>query len=104
MEVIQELNLRNAPKTYMSSGDVLLVDEDGIAIVCHSQILSLHSSVFCKMFEDLASERGKRTRIPLPGFTGSQCLDVLAYLYRQGPAYAAYALLQSLNALQCYLQ
>ena len=80
------LDLPNASDAYMRSGGVLLVLEEGVAMICHSQILSLHSSVFFKMFEDLASKHDKRTRIPLSGFTESQCSDVLAYLYHNGVA------------------
>lgn len=73
MEVIKWTVLPKFSEAYMESGDVLLVLDDGVAMICHSQTLSMHSRVYCKMFEDLASEHDKRTRISLPDFTESQC-------------------------------
>lgn len=82
MEVIKRIVLPKFSETYMESGDVLLVLDDGVAMICHSHILSVHSSVFRKTFEDTASEDDKRTRISLPNFTESQCTVVLAWLYQ----------------------
>ena len=67
----------------MKTADVLLVLDDGAAILCHSQILSMHSAVICNMLADLAQHEGK-VNIPLPGFTEAQCSALLAYLYANG--------------------
>ena len=67
----------------MKSADALLVLDDGAAIQCHSQILSMHSTVICSMLSDLTQHDGK-VNIPLPGFTEAQCSALLAYIYCNG--------------------
>ena len=64
----------------MKAADVLLVLDNGVAVLCHSQILSMHSAVICNMLSDLAQHEDK-VKIPLPDFTEAQCLALLAYLY-----------------------
>ena len=83
MENAKQLTLANISEAYMKTADVLLVLDDGVAILCHSQILSKHSAVFCNMFSDLAQHEGK-VKIPLPGFSEAQCSALLTYLYSNG--------------------
>ena len=66
MEGARELSLLNVSKEFMKSADVLLVLDNGMAILCHSQILSLHSAVLRNMLADLpAKEQDERLKIPL---------------------------------------
>ena len=82
MENAKQLSLPNACVEFMNTADVLLVLDDGVAIRCHSQILSLHSAVLCNMLADLAaSQHNEKVRVPLPDFTEAQCSALLAYLY-----------------------
>ena len=82
MENAKRLSLPNVSEAFMNTADVLLVLNDGVAIQCHSQVLSLHSAVLCNMLADLAdSQRTEKVRIPHPTFTEVQCLALLKYLY-----------------------
>ena len=68
----------------MKTSDVLLVLDNGAAIPCHSQILSMHSAVLCNMFADVAaSQRNEKVKVPVADFTEAQCSAVLAYLYNK---------------------
>ena len=79
------LSLPNVPEEFMKSADVLLVLSNGSAILCHSQILALHSAVFRNMLADLpARQSDGRARVPFPDFTEAQCFALLAYLYDNG--------------------
>ena len=51
----KQLSLPNVSEAFMKTADVLLVLDDGLAILCHSQMLSLHSAVLCNMLADLAA-------------------------------------------------
>ena len=85
MEHAKQLSLPGVSKDFMNDADVLLVLDDGTAIPCHSQILSLHSTVLRNMIADLpASKRSERTNIPLADFTEAQCSALLTYLYSVG--------------------
>ena len=84
MENAKELILPNISKVFMKTADMLLVLDDGVAILCHSQILSMHSAVLCNMLADLASQRNEKVSVPLPDFTEAQCSALLAYLYNNG--------------------
>ena len=85
MEPAKQLSLPNVTKDFMNDADVLLVLDDGTAILCHSQILSLHSTVLRNMIADLAaSKQNERFNIPLADFTEAQCSALLAYLYGSG--------------------
>ena len=55
-------------RRFNKAADVLLILDGGAAILCHSQILAMHSAVFCDMRSDLVQHEGK-VRIPLPDFT-----------------------------------
>ena len=79
----KQITLPNVSEAFMKAADVILVLDDGAAVLCHSQILSLHSAVLCNMLSDLAEHEGK-VRIPLPGFTEAQCTALLKYLYGVG--------------------
>ena len=68
----------------MATADMLLILDGGLGILCHSQILSLHSTVICNMLADLAGEQVERVKFPLPDFTEAQCSALLAYLYAHG--------------------
>ena len=59
MDDVKQLSLPNVSGDFMKSADVLLVLDDGTAIPCHSQILSLHSAVLCNMLADLASQQSE---------------------------------------------
>lgn len=63
---------------------VLLVLDDGVGILCHSQMLSLHSAVLCNLLADVTTKHGERVKIPLADFTEAQCSALLAYLYSHG--------------------
>ena len=80
MEDPKQVSLPNASEAFMKAADVLLVLDDGTAVLCHSQILSMHSAVICNMLADLAQHEGK-VSVPLPEFTEAQCSALLAYLY-----------------------
>ena len=85
MEHAKQLSLPGVSKEFMSDADVLLVLDDGTAILCHSQVLSLHSAVLRSMIADLAaSQQSERTDIPLADFTEAQCSALLPYLYGNG--------------------
>ena len=79
------LSLPIVPKEFMDTGDMLLVLSDGVAILCHSQILALHSAVFRNMLADKpARQLDGRVEVPLPDFTEAQCSALLCYLYEVG--------------------
>ena len=85
MDNPKALSLPNVPEEYFKSADVLLVLSDGTAILCHSQILALHSAVFRNMLADLpARQSDGRVRVPFSDFTEAQCSALLAYLYCNG--------------------
>ena len=84
MATVKQWSSPNVSNRFMKCADVLLVLDDGVAIPCHSQILSLHSAVMSKMFEDLASQPNQTVKIPLADFTEAQCVALLAYLYSHG--------------------
>ena len=85
MKQAKQVALPNVSAAFLKAADVLLVLDDGTAILCHSQILSVHSSVISNMLADLNQHEGK-VRIPLPEFTEAQCLALLEYLYSTGLA------------------
>ena len=101
MARVKELSLPGVSQRYWKSADVLLVLDNGVAIRCHSQILSLHSAVFCNMLEDLGSQHNPKTplphftEIPLPHFTEVECSAVLTDLYRHGASSSCGALQHS---------
>ena len=85
MEEAKQLCLPGVSETFMRTADVLLVLDNGVAIPCHSQILSLHSTVLCNMLTDLAaSKQNERVKLPLADFTEAQCSALLAYFYSHG--------------------
>ena len=69
---------------YTKCADVLLLLDNGTAILCHSKMLSLHSPVLRNMLEDLAGQHDEKIRIPLPCFSEAQCSALLKYLYTGG--------------------
>ena len=83
-ENTKQLTLPIVSKAFMDIADVLLVLDDGVAMPCHSQTLSMHSAVLCNMLADLAGQRNEKIRIPLAGFTEAQCSALLKYLYSHG--------------------
>lgn len=84
MEDAKLLPVPNTSGASASIADVLLVLDNGKAILCHSQILSMHSAVLCNMFADLgAGQHNERVTVPLADFTEAQCLALLTYLYSQ---------------------
>ena len=87
MQEVKRWALPNVSEEFWNTADVLLVLDGGIAIPCHSQILSLHSIVLRNLLADLpASQRGgPLVEVPLPDFTEGQCSAVLVYLYRCEP-------------------
>ena len=87
MEDVKQLSLPKVPEAFMRGADVLLVLDDGVGIPCHSQILSMHSTVICNMLSDLASHDNEKVKVPLAEFTAEQCLLLLAYLYQNGTSY-----------------
>ena len=86
MVIGKHLSVPNVSDDFMKTADVLLLLDSGAAILCHSQILCLHSAVLRNMLADLvASQRTtKRLRIPLADFTEAQCSALLAYFYNCG--------------------
>ena len=95
MVITKQSPLPNVSEAFMNSADVLLVLDEDIAIPCHSQILSQHSAVICKMLADLPSQRSERIEVPLADFTAAQCSATLAYLYEnstscKGAAFAGH--------------
>ena len=57
----------------MRSADVVLVLDDGVAILCHSQILSLHSAVIRGMLAELpAGQHDDPINIPRLQSTSAQ--------------------------------
>ena len=84
MENVKQLSLPNVSADFMKNADVLLVLDDGMGIPCHSQILSLHSTVLCNMLADVTSKQGERVKVPLADFTEAQCSALLSYLYSHG--------------------
>ena len=85
MDDPKALSLPNVPEEYFKSADVLLVLSDGTAVLCHSQILALHSAVLRNMLADVpARQSDGRVRVPFPDFTEAQCSALLAYLYNAG--------------------
>ena len=96
MKNANQVSLPNVLKAFMKGADVLLVLNNGIAIPCHSQILSMHSALFCNMLADLPGLPNEKIKVPLADFTVEQCLVLLAYLYEngssyKGPAFATHA-------------
>ena len=83
MENAKQLTLPNISEAYMKAADVLLVLDDGTAVLCHSQVLSMHSAVICNMLSDLASQHNEKVMIPLVDLTEAQCSALLAYLHNQ---------------------
>ena len=82
MENGKQLSLPGASEAFMKTADVLLVLDDGMAILCHSQILSLNSAVLCNMLADLGpSQHNEKVKVPLADFTEAQCMALLKYLY-----------------------
>ena len=75
------MTLPNVSPAFMETADALLALDDGAAVPCHSQILSMHSPVLCNMLKDLVSEHKEVVRILLAGFTQAQCLALLECLY-----------------------
>ena len=85
MKHAKQLSLPGVSEVFMKDADVVLVLDDGTAILCHSQILSLHSTVLRNMIADLAaSKQNERVNIPLADFTEAQCSTLLMYLYGHG--------------------
>ena len=83
-----QLCLPNVPEAFMESADVLLVLDDGGAILCHSHILAMHSAVLCNMLADLdVSQPDEQIKVPLADFSAEQCLAVISYLYATGASY-----------------
>ena len=80
----KQLTLPDITEAFMSTADVLLVLDDGTAIKCHSQILSMHSAVLCNMVADLRSQQNEMIKIPLADFTEAQCSALLTYMYCHG--------------------
>ena len=95
----KQLSRPNISEAHMKSADVLLILDDGAAIPCHSQILSMHSAVLCNMLEDLAaSQHHEKVKVPLPNFTQEQCLALLAYLCNNGVSSEGAAFVNHLDA------
>ena len=83
----------------MRSADVVLMLDDGVAILCHSQILSLHSAVIRGMLAELpAGQHDDPINIPLVDFTEAQCSALLSYLYSNGVSSEAAAFAKHINA------
>ena len=77
----KQLILINMGEAFTKTADVLLVLDSGVAILCHSQVLSTHSTVLSNMFRDVGSQHDNKVRIPLTDFTEAQCSALLNYLY-----------------------
>ena len=75
-----QVQLPNVSLRHMASADMLLILDNKVGVLCHSQILSLHSTVICNMLADLAGGHAERIKFPLPEFTESQCSALLTYL------------------------
>ena len=75
-----QVQLPNVSLRHMASADMLLILGNKAGVLCHSQILSLHSTVICNMLADLAGGHAERIKFPLPEFTESQCSALLTYL------------------------
>lgn len=89
MESEKQLSLPNVSERFMATADMVLVLDDGVGVLCHSQVLALHSTVICNMLADLAGERLDRIKFPLPDFTEAQCSALLAWLYNSVPSKGA---------------
>ena len=96
---IKRLAVPDVSEEFMNSADVLLILHDGVAIPCHSQILSMHSAVLRNMLADLPACQHKELRsIPLADFTEAQCSAVLAHLYVNGVSAEGAAFANHLDA------
>ena len=80
MDNARLLTLPDISEAFKKPADMLLLLDDGVAIPCHSQLLSMHSAVFCNMLADLSSQSDEIVKVPLADFTEAQCSAVLAYL------------------------
>ena len=82
MENVQQMAWPDAQYSdrYEKCADVLLVLDNGTAIPCHSQILSMHSAVLCNMLARLGRPAQRESKVPLPDFTEAQCSALLRYL------------------------
>ena len=69
-------------EAFMESADVLLLLDDGLAVPCHSHILSLHSAVLCNLLKESPRQHEGKVRLPLADFTEAQCSALLNYFYR----------------------
>ena len=81
MDNAKLLTLPDISEAFMKTADMLLLLDDGVAIPCHTQLLSMHSAVLCNMLTDLSSQSDEIVKVPLADFTEEQCSAVLAYLY-----------------------
>ena len=81
MANVKQLIMTNMPEAFTKTADMLLVLDSGVAILCHSEVLSTHSAVLSNMLKDMGSQHDDKVRIPLPDFTEMQCGAVLKYLY-----------------------
>ena len=89
LERVKQLSLPNVSERYMATADMVLILDSGVGVLCHSQILALHSTVICNMLTDLAGEHPGRIKFPLPEFTETQCSALLAWLYSSTPSKGA---------------
>ena len=80
MDDAKVLTLPDISEAFMKTADVVLVLDDGTGIECHSKILSMHSSVLCNMLADFSTQNDGIGKVPLAGFTKTQCSALLAYL------------------------
>ena len=59
MENVKQVSLPDVTEAFTKSADALLDLDDGIAIQCHSQILSMHSAVILICFQTWPDTMGR---------------------------------------------
>lgn len=59
-----------------------MIGDYGVAVPCHSHILSMHSAVLCNALKESAREHDGKVRLRLADFTEAQCSALVGYLYR----------------------
>ena len=74
----------DAPPDFIYSADVLLMLKDGKAVLAHSPLLTIHSTVLNSVLAHSTSGEGgqaKPYKIPFQDFTGDEGLALLKMLY-----------------------
>ena len=82
MQRVVQLQLPNVSLRHIASADMLLVLDNGVSVLCHSQIMLLHSAVLCNLMKDSPRQHNGTVMLPLADFTETQCSALLAYLYK----------------------